>query len=169
MKKNISIVSFLTFLGLIIAPRVFAMCPVCAIAVGAGVGLSRYLGVDDLITGLWVGALTVSMIMWTINWFNKKNIKFKFKNLVIVIVYLLLIIVPLYFMGIIGYLNPFFLFLDKLSVGIILGSFVFWGMAVWYLYLKEKNGGHAYFPFQKVVMPVGSLVVLSFVIYLLLK
>lgn len=164
----IFITSFFVF-SLFSTLKAFAMCPVCAVAVGAGVGLSRFLGVDDLITGLWIGALTVSMIMWTINWFNKKNIKFKFKNLVIIIGYLFLIIVPLYFMGIIGYLNPFFLFLDKLSVGIILGSFVFWGMAVWYLHLKEKNGGHAYFPFQKVAMPVGSLIVLSFIIYLLLK
>ena len=39
--------------------------------------------------------------------------------------------------------------------------------AEWYFYLKENNNDRAYFPFQKVVMTVGSLIVLSAVIYFL--
>jgi len=31
---------------------VFAQCPVCTVAIGVGVGLCRYLGIDDLITGI---------------------------------------------------------------------------------------------------------------------
>jgi hypothetical protein len=31
---------------------VLAQCPVCTVAIGVGVGLCRYLGIDDLITGL---------------------------------------------------------------------------------------------------------------------
>jgi len=170
MKKNILFTLFFSFIGLfLVAPQVFAVCPVCSIAVGAGIGFSRWLGVDDLITGLWVGALVVSMIMWTINWFNKKNIKFKFSSLIISLSYYLLVVIPLFFTGIIGHLNPFFLFLDKLSVGIIIGSVIFWVMEKWYSYLKNKNNGHAYFPFQKVAMPVGALIILSLFLSLLLK
>jgi hypothetical protein len=33
------------------------VCPVCTIAVAGGVGLCRYLGIDDLISGSWIGAL----------------------------------------------------------------------------------------------------------------
>lgn len=169
MKKCILFIGLFSLISLILSPKVFAVCPVCSVAVGAGIGFSRWLGVDDIITGLWVGALIVSMIMWTINWFHKRNIKFKFSILITILSYYILVVVPLYFTGIIGHLNPFFLFLDKLSIGIILGSFIFWIMSVWYLHLKEKNDGHAYFPFQKVMMPVGTLIVLSFVFYLLLK
>ena len=50
----------------------YAICPICTLAVGAGVGLSRWLGVDDTVTGLWIGGLTVSMILWTIFWADKK-------------------------------------------------------------------------------------------------
>ncbi len=31
------------------------MCPVCSISIGVGVGLCRYLGIDDLISGVWIG------------------------------------------------------------------------------------------------------------------
>ena len=32
-----------------------AVCPVCIVAVGAGLGLSEYLGIDDTIAGVWIG------------------------------------------------------------------------------------------------------------------
>ena len=55
----------------------YAICPLCTIAVGAGVGLAQWLGVDDTATGIWIGGLTVSLIGWTIYWFDGKNIAFK--------------------------------------------------------------------------------------------
>ena len=167
MKKSILITSILSFISLTLAKTAWAMCPICSIAVGAGIGLSRWLGIDDLITGVWVGALVVSMIEWTINWMNRKNYKFKFRNITIILVYVLITLVPLYFTGIIGHLNPYFLFIDKLSTGVIIGALTFWLVSVWYMSIKKKNNGHAQFPFQKVIMPVGSLIIVSLIIYLL--
>lgn len=45
----------------IIPNFVLAQCPVCTVAIGVGVGLCRYLGIDDLITGLWIGALLLAL------------------------------------------------------------------------------------------------------------
>jgi hypothetical protein len=45
------------FAGLFFAETASAICPLCTIAVGAGVGLSRWIGVDDAVTGLWIGGL----------------------------------------------------------------------------------------------------------------
>ena len=59
--------------------------------------------------------------------------------------------------------------LDKLLLGTIVGSFGFWAGAEWYYYLKEKNHGHAYFPFQKVVMPISPLIILSIIFYFITK
>lgn len=59
--------SFLILAFLLFGVQVQAVCPVCTVAVGAGVGFSRYLGIDDTIAGLWIGALIVSVSMWTIN------------------------------------------------------------------------------------------------------
>ena len=148
-----------------------AVCPICTIAVGAGVGLSRWLGIDDAITGLWVGGLIVSMITWTESWLKKKNIRFKGRMFVNILGYYALIIIPLYYSGIIG--NPLNTLcacgLDKLLFGAIAGSLAFWFGASWYFHLKEKNNGHSYFPFQKVVMPILPLIILSVIYYFLTK
>lgn len=166
MKK---IISILSIVGLFVAKQALAVCPICTIAVGAGIGLSRWLGIDDSITGLWVGGLTVSMITWTLSWFEKKNIKFKGIKIVTILGYYLLVIVPLYFMGMLA--NPvnaiYSTWVDKLLIGVVVGSVGFWLGAEWYYSMKEKNGGHAYFPFQKVVMPIAPLILMSIIFYLL--
>ena len=154
-----------------------AVCPLCTIAVASGVGLSRWLGIDDTITGLWVGALTLSMIFWNINWFDKKKIYFKFRNTITLLAYYILIVVPLWEMGIIGNklgaLKPFGtnsnLSADKLSLGILVGTFAFWTSVEWYAHIKAKNNGRAHFPFEKVVIPNALLVVLSFVFFFLTR
>jgi len=171
MKKILIFVLSIFGLNLLMAKQALAVCPICTIAVGAGVGLSRWLGIDDSITGLWIGGLTVSMITWTISWFDKKNIQFKGRIFVTILSYYLLIVIPLYFMGIMG--NPLNTIcacgLDKLIIGIVTGSVAFWFGAEWYFHLKEKNGGHAYFPFQKVVMPISPLIIMSLLFYFLTR
>ena len=154
-----------------------AVCPLCTIAVAAGVGLSRYLGIDDTITGLWVGALTLSMAFWNINWFEKKKINFKFRSTITVLAYYLIVIFPLWGMGImgnkLGALKTFgtnsLFSVDKLSLGILVGSIAFWTSVEWYAHLKAKNNGHAHFPFEKVVIPNALLVILSFAFFFLTK
>ena len=146
-----------------------AICPICTIAVGAGVGLSRWLGIDDTVTGLWIGALIVSSIAWTINWMNKKNIRFKGRKILLTLMYYLVIIVPLYWKGIIGHYYNKIWGIDKLIFGIIIGSIVFLASVIWYQNLKKKNGDRAYFPFQKVAMPVGFLAIFSVIFYFLTK
>jgi len=97
------------------------------------------------------------------------RIHFKGRNIVTIAGYYLLIVLPLYFVGIIG--NPSNALhnygIDKLLLGIITGSIAFYFGAVWYYYLKQKNNGHAYFPFQKVVVPVSPLIILSIIFYFL--
>jgi len=161
-------------LSLIFAKKVLAVCPICAVAAGVGVGFSRWLGIDDTITGLWLGGLTVSMIGWTLSWFEKKNIRFKGKEILTIFGYFAAIVLPLYFSGFIG--NPrngllcwCGFYLDRLLFGIIVGSIGFWFGASWYYFLKEKNQGRAYFPFQKVVMPIAPLIISSIIFYFLTK
>ncbi len=145
-----------------------AVCPVCTVAVASGVGLSRWLGVDDLITGLWVGGLVVSLIYWTINWMEKRNISFRGKTFLTSGSYYLLIFIPLYLTGIMGHPDNKFWGIDKLVLGTIVGSGAFFGGAWWYELLKKKNDGHAYFPFQKIVMPILPLVIISLIVYIFL-
>lgn len=146
-----------------------AFCPVCTAAVGAGVGFSRWLGIDDTISGLWIGALLASLILWTNDWLERKDKKFKGRGLVILLVYVLFLFVPLYWAGIIGHPFNQIWGIDKIIFGSFVGAAVFLAGAGWYVNLKKKNGGHAYFPFQKVVMPILPVAILSAVFYFLMK
>ncbi len=172
--KSKNYIFLVAIIGFLFAKQTLAVCPVCTIAVSAGVGLSRWLGIDDIISGLWIGGLIVSLIIWTESWFDKKNIKFKARIIITTLAYYLLTIVPLFFTGLLGNTqNSLFCFcnfyLDKLLLGIIVGSFAFLFSANLYSYLKEKNNGRAYFPFQKVIMPILLLIILSIVFYFLTK
>ena len=56
-----SIFSFL-FIGLLLVLpfSALAFCPLCVVATGALTGVFRWLGVDDLIIGLWLGGFVFS-------------------------------------------------------------------------------------------------------------
>jgi hypothetical protein len=150
---------------ILFATPTHAVCPVCTVAVGAGVGLARYLHIDDSITGLWIGGLIVSLIMWTINWLNKKNVHFHGRKILVVLSYYILVLVPLYYGNMIGNLGNTIFGIDKLLFGTFIGSIFFFICAFCYEKMKEKNNGHAYFPFQKVLMPLAPLLILSIVLF----
>ncbi len=161
----ILIFSFLLLLPLAAAKAFAPICVICTAAVSAGVGLTRWLGVDDSITGLWIGALMVSVSLLTINWLTKKNIKFLGRQPLIFIAYYAMIIGPLYYYDIVGHpLNKLW-GIDKLVLGIIIGTIGFIASVIFNEYLKKTNGGKVYFPFQKVVVPVSSLAILSLIFY----
>ncbi|MDP2709192.1 MAG: hypothetical protein Q8O93_04045 [bacterium] len=147
------------------AAKAVPICLVCTAAVSAGVGFSRWLGVDDTITGLWIGALAISVSLLTINWLAKKNIKFFGRQPLIFIIYYGAIIWPLYYYGLAGHpLNKLW-GVDKLALGITLGTIGFAAGAIFNEYLKKRNGGKVYFPFQKVVVPVSWLAFISLIFY----
>ncbi|MBU4348257.1 hypothetical protein KJ671_02000 [Patescibacteria group bacterium] len=169
MCKKILIYFFFIFgVSVFFVEKVFAICPVCTVGVASGLGLCRWVGIADLITGLWIGGLTVSVIIWTLDWFKKKKLNFKGIKILTIIGYYALVVVPLYYTEIISNSISalYYCLSDNLLIGIIIGSAGFYFGASWYNFLKEKNNGHAYFPFQKVAMPIGILIILTVIIYL---
>ncbi|MDD4628678.1 MAG: hypothetical protein PHE68_04790 [Candidatus Peribacteraceae bacterium] len=148
------------------AGKALAVCPVCTVAVAAGVGIAEELGIDDAITGLWVGGLTVSVTLWTVVWFEKKNIHFFLRDFWMALGYYMLVVLPLpyLFKDVIGSPKHMLWGVDKLLLGTGIGSVAFFLGADWYRRIKARRG-HAYFPFQKVVMPVAPLLILSFIFY----
>ncbi len=144
-------------------------CAVCTIAVGSCVGLARWLKIDDRITGIWVGALIVSLIAWTIHYLDKKNIHFKGRKILTATLWCAFTIVPFYFTGLMGHpLNKCW-GIDKLLFGIILGSIIFVATNLLHNYLKKKNNDKSYFPLQKAIVPVSMLAIASLIVYLIIK
>jgi len=143
------------------------VCPICTIAVGGGVGLCRYLGIDDLISGVWIGALLFSLFLWTIDWLNRRKIKFLFRKPLVFVFWYGLTIFPLMKVGIIGHPLNKFLGIDKLIFGIFSGTIAFLISILFEDYLRKKNQGKAYFKFQKVIIPVLFLIILSLIFWLI--
>lgn len=143
-----------------------ALCPVCAIAAGTGIGLFRHFGVDDAITGLWLGGFTVSLILWTLDWLDGRKIIWKGRAISVSLTYYLFTAWAVVNKGIVGDpINRLF-GMDKLCWGVIFGSLGFFAGGYWYAGIKRRNGGHAQFPFQKVVLVIAPLLVLSGLFYL---
>ncbi len=155
------------FAALLISFKAFAnpACAVCTIAVGASLEIARSLGVDDSVVGVWAGAFFILLGFWTIKYFEKKNWNFKWRNQI-------LLAVCFSFIG--------FMYISKLSyhaevIGIfyldpflfssIIGAIVLIVSSEFYQWMKQKNGGHAHFPFEKVFVPVFSLFLASLYFY----
>ena len=98
LKKSI-IALFASLIGT--APLVSAHCPLCTGAAIAGVGVARFLGVDDSIAGLFIGAVIVSSALWFNKWLKKKKINFPLQEIAIVILSFLLFVIPFYGVGLI--------------------------------------------------------------------
>ncbi|MCL5011029.1 MAG: hypothetical protein M1127_02365 [Patescibacteria group bacterium] len=159
----------LSFVSLIVAKTASAVCPVCTVAVGACVGLARWLKIDDRITGKNIFLLIVSLIWWTIDFLNKKNIRFYGRKIIITFGYYLIILLPLKFTNVIGHPFNKCWGMDKLLWGIIIGSAAFLLLSFLHLKLKQKNQNKSYFPYQRVIVPVVPLLILSLILYFVFK
>ncbi|MEM5799578.1 MAG: hypothetical protein QXZ43_02850 [Candidatus Aenigmatarchaeota archaeon] len=148
--------------------KVAAVCPLCTIVVGAGVGLTRYFGIDDLITGTWIGALILSSSLWLIDWLEKKKIKFFAMKQIVITSFYLIVLVPLYFSGFIGHPGNTFLGIDKILLGCFLGTIIFIKAILADKYLRKLNKNKVLFSYQKVIIPIVFLFIASIIIYLLL-
>lgn len=162
----------LTSLGFLLLPSpTYAVCPVCTVAVGAGLGISRTLGIDDTVTSIWIGGLILSSSFWMVDWMEKKfkaKTKFKYLTPITTLAFYLLVLVPLYFTKVVGYPLNTLWGIDKILVGTFFGSVAF--LAGLYLDKKVREvRGKQLFNFQKVVFPVSTLVIFSLLFYFLTK
>lgn len=159
---------FALFLGK--ASDVQAVCPVCTIAVGAGLGLSRFLGIDDTISGLWVGGLILSSTFWLVDWLKKRGVKIKTLPLTILtaVIFYTLTLIPLWQTQIIGHPFNTIFGIDKLLFGTVVGSVLFLA-AVRTDKIVRRLRGKQLFVYQKVIFPFLSLISASLIFYLIIK
>jgi hypothetical protein len=152
---------------LFFAPAALAHCPLCVAGAGVGLSLSRVLGIDDSITGVWLAAFLGAISFWTETTFIKKQ-------------ELRLILRPLIYVGIFATtIWSFYKFnlivthgeifgIHKLTFGIIVGGVIF--------YLVDladdliiKKAGKVFFPYQRIIVSLGSMLLLSVGIYILIN
>ena len=156
---------FLSFLFMLFIPiKSFAnpACAVCTVAIGATLSIARKLGVPDSVVGLWTGALLALGGYWTILFFDKK--KWNFKGRDVLLMFLSLSMIGFIYIKETVY-SPqvilYIFYMDPILFSSILGFLLFIYSQKFYQYMKKNNGGHAHFPFEKVVLPLVILTILS--------
>jgi len=145
------------------------MCQICTVAIIGGLGLSRWLKVDDTVSGVWIGALLVTIIYYSVRFLENRKIRFLGRDFLTALVYYAAAILPLYYYDIIGHPANRVWLIDKFLVGIVAGSVIFTLSVILYSWMKKKNGGHAHFPMEKVIIPIVALIIVSGIFYLLTK
>jgi len=145
------------------------MCQVCTAVIIGGLGLSRWLKVDDMVSGVWIGALLIAIIYFTISFLRSKKIRFRGREFIVPFFIYALIFTPLYAFKVIGHPQNQLWGVDKLVIGTFAGSIIFIISTLFYNWLKKINGGRAHFPMEKVAIPVASLTILSTIFYLLTR
>lgn len=139
-------------------------CAVCTVAVAAGLEIARKLGVDDGVIAIWAGALLTLIGYWTILWFDKKGWNFKFRNAILMLLSFSMIF-AVYIKDLTYTPKPILIFyMDPFLFCGILGGLILIYSSVFYQWMKKKNGGHAHFPFEKVVLPVVALIIAGYAV-----
>lgn len=153
------------------------ICDLCTVGVVAGLAVSRYLGVDDSVVGVWIGAVVVALIVMTNAYLEKKNIRFKFRDSAIALSYVGFTGASLYLANVIGLPRNVFklpqavagfvppIVADKIVVSSVVGGIMLIVGSKAYQNMKAANGGKAHFPFEKVFIPLASLAATSIVFY----
>ena len=158
--RNLSFVSSLVLLPSALYAN--PACAVCTVAIGASLEIARRLGVPDSVVGLWAGALLTLLGYWAIKFFDKKLWYFWGRNVLLIGISVAMI--GFIYLGEVSY-TPIWiwgiLYIDPVLFGALLGMILFILVEKLYDWMKKKNGGHAHFPFEKVVLPVVVLGVAS--------
>ncbi len=157
MKKILLLLGMLFPFNLLANPA----CVVCTVAIGASLSIARKLGVDDCIVGLWAGAMLLMIGYWTIRFCDKKGWQFPFYKPILIA--LSLSMIGFIYVSQLQY-NPIIIgifYMDSFLFSALCGALVFDLALRFYFWMKAKNGGHAHFPFEKVVVPILSLIILS--------
>lgn len=140
-------------------------CPVCTIAIGAALPITRRLGISDAAIGVWAGAFLAIMGYWIIKFMARRGWNFPGRNAIVLA--LSVVTIGFAYVGQVTY-TPCtymgFLNIDPLLFGTILGAVLFIVTEKVYDYMRAKNGGHAHFPFEKVVLPIVVLSIASIIL-----
>ncbi len=169
MLKKISIIFTSGLLYFRLPDVVYAHCPLCVAGAAVGITLTRWVGVDDSITGIWIGGFLGAIAFWLSNSFGRENIIF-FNRFIGALIYLLVFATTLwsfYKFNLIIRMDSIFGF-DKLTFGMILGSVIFYLVDILNNFIKRKNGKRL-FPYQSMVFSLGSMVVVSIAVYILIN
>jgi len=145
-----------------------AFCPLCVVATGVFTGLFRWLGVDDVIVGLWLGGFTLSTAVFFSSYLFRKTGKNQLRALFSIVFFYVSTIFFLFISGsLIAYNNIWGV--NKIIIGMILGGLIVLMAPTLDKFLRKTNQGKMFVSHQKVLAAVGSLLSASLIFYLVIR
>jgi len=137
------------------------MCgPLCAIGIAGGLQISRWLGINDLTLGLWIGALILSLSFQFNRFLIKKGWSFKFSFWLILILTFVFSFMPLMndlFSG----KASLYCGVPQIIIGAILGGLVLFLADKINDAIIKKHHNRVYFYYQRTIVPIIALILLS--------
>lgn len=166
MKKTIALLS-LFFLFYFLFPRiVLAHCPLCVAGAGVGLSLSRLLGIDDSVTGVWLAAFLGATSFWSESLIKRRELRPKLRPLIYIAIFAATIW-SFYKFNLVIRMSQLF-GLDKLIFGMIVGGVAFYLIDALDDYLIRRKG-KVFFPYQRIVVTLGGMLALSLAVYILIN
>jgi len=151
---------------LMFPPLTYAHCPLCVAGAAVGLSLSRWLGVDDSITGLWLAGLMGAVSFWSYTFLVRKIKKtnWTFLKPLVYIAIFSLTLWSFYKFNLVITMEKMY-GLHKLTFGIVVGGIAFYLIDV-VNDLIMKVHGKSLFPFQRIVFSLGVILALSIFDYI---
>lgn len=146
---------------------VHAQCPICVVTVGGGLLIAKKLGIDNLLTAIWIAGLNVAISFWFVSFVKKPVL---LKNPFIWTVFLfgstywyLAITNQMY------HKNDTFMHIDKVLMGLVIGTLV-WLLGIGLdKLIRRVNNNKVLFPYQKVIIPFFLLITTTGIFSILIK
>lgn len=148
---------FVFVVSLLLANRVFAQActAICPVAIGLLLAVADRMGVKIEVIGVLSGALMSIVGYILIKFFDKRNWHFWMRDKILMLIAISSIgFVYLKDLEYKPRLHWNFIYVDSFLMAAICGAVAHISGVHLYAWLKEKNGGHAHFPFEKVVVPL---------------
>ena len=148
---------FAFLVPLFMTSKVFAQActAVCPAAIGLLLLIATKMGVKVEVVGVLSGALLSIVGYILIKIFNKKNWHFWMRDKILMLFAISLVgFVYLKDLTYQPMLHWHLLYIDSFLLATLCGATAHIFGVHLYAWMKEKNGGHAHFPFEKVVVPI---------------
>ena len=145
---------------------VYAQCPVCIVTVGGGMLLAKKLNIDDFLVALWISGLNTAISFWLASKFKNRFLK---NPIVLSIIMLGFTLFYFAYTNQIGVSTNKILGFDKIIFGQIIGLLI-WLLGIFIDRKSRKlNNDKILFPYQKVVFPLGTLLIFTILFKLIFK
>lgn len=152
MKKVLAFCASLLFAKEVFAQACTAVCPA---AIGLLLLIAKEMGVKVEVVGVLSGALLSIVGYILIKIFNKKNWHFWMRDKILMLFAISLVgFVYLKDLEYKPMLHWNFIYIDSFLLATFCGAAAHIMGVHLYDWLKKQNGGHAHFPFEKVVVPI---------------